>query len=93
MNPMQRRARVQRAIEEYNRYREPEARARLVSLDAQGLWVEFTGTFCRTCGAYDWYEDLVWILKDHGLETEIGQVEEFLEGARVWFRWKDQPSG
>jgi len=76
------------AIEEYNRYRAPEAQARLVTLDVHGAWVEFTGSFCRTCGAYDWYEDLLWILRDHGIKAKIQALEEFLGGARVRFQWE-----
>ncbi len=82
---------LKRAVAEYNRYREPEARAQVVHLGPDTFQVRFTGTFCRSCGAYDWYEDLVWLLKDFGVETEIVAVEEHLDGARVTFRLRNIP--
>lgn len=54
---------VRRAVEEYNRYRSPEAVARLVKVDDDGVLIEFSGTFCETCGVYDWLEDFAYELE------------------------------
>lgn len=54
-------------IEEYNRYRIPEAKARLVSLAGNKFKIEFTGSLCYTCGFYDYFEDCKVLLEEKGL--------------------------
>lgn len=77
---------LERAVEEYNRYHSPEAHAELLSAEGATFQVVFSGPFCRTCGVYDYFEDLQVILKDRGLETRILEVEETPEGAVVTFQ-------
>ncbi len=84
------RRKLHQALEEYNRYRAPEAVAKLEALEGNRARVRFTGTFCRTCGAYDWYEDLVWILRDYGVEAEVETVETTLTGG--WMTLRIRPS-
>ena len=48
---------VERALEEFNKYRAPEAVARLVSLDEKELVLEIAGPYCRSCGLADWFDD------------------------------------
>ena len=64
---------LERAVEEYNRYRSPEAVARLIKLEGEEALLEFTGSFCETCGVYDWLEDFIYEVKRLriGLEAEI----------------------
>lgn len=64
---------LRKAVERYNRYRSPEAVARLVKAEEGRFLVEFSGSFCETCGVYDWLEDLVYELKglDPTLNAEI----------------------
>lgn len=54
---------VLRAIEEYNTYRSPEAKAKLVKISESELILDFEGTFCRTCGLYDYLEDFIYELQ------------------------------
>lgn len=61
---------LERAVEEYNKYRSPEAVARLLKLEGDEVLVEFSGNFCRTCGVYDWLEDFVYELQRLGLGLE-----------------------
>ncbi|MCX8153640.1 MAG: hypothetical protein N3E52_04320 [Candidatus Bathyarchaeota archaeon] len=54
---------VLRAIEDYNKYRSPEAKAKLVRLSENELILDFEGVFCRTCGVYDYLEDFIYELR------------------------------
>jgi len=62
---------ILKAIEIYNKYRSPEAFARLMGIKEDKIMVKFGGTFCYTCGVRDWIEDLVYILMDHGLDAKL----------------------
>ena len=76
---------IVKAIGEFNKYRVPEAKARLISLDGQSFKIEFTGSFCLSCGFYDYFDDYKIFLQEVGLETEIAEIEEIDEGAVVKF--------
>ena len=72
------------AIEEFNKYRDPLIVGKLLDFDGESFTIEFTGSFCRTCGFYDYFEDFQYELLDIiGLSTEIKEIEEMPEGARV----------
>jgi len=60
-----------KAIEAYNKYRFPEAFAKLIDIKEDEIVVKFEGTFCNTCGVIDWIEDLVYILMEHGLNAKL----------------------
>lgn len=77
---------IREAIEEYNRYRSPEVVARLVKIEDKRFIVEFRGTFCLTCGFYDYFEDLVYLLEDRGLRARITYIEEIDDGGVVEYR-------
>ena len=55
----------------YNRYRGVEAIAHAVTMDADTACIEFRGSFCHTCGVYDYFEDLVYEFQAHGVTTCI----------------------
>ena len=75
-----------KAVEEFNRYRAPEAKAELLSVNDCGFTVRFSGPFCYTCGFYDYFDDLRVILEENGLNTEIVRIVEIDEGAVVEFK-------
>ena len=79
---------VEKAIEEFNKYRSPESTAKLMDFEGKSFHVEFTGVFCQTCGFYDYFEDLRIMLEEAGLKTRIGKVEEMERGATVEFEVK-----
>lgn len=54
---------VFKAINEYNKYRSPEAKAKLVKINKKALVLDFEGTFCKTCGVYDYLEDFIYELR------------------------------
>lgn len=66
------------SIEFYNRTRSPEATAKLLEIDLnQGFFkVEFTGSFCLTCGLRDWLEDLAYILQSEGVDAVLKEYVE-----------------
>jgi superoxide reductase len=76
---------LRKAVREYNKYRSPEANARIVSTDKGSFKIEFTGPYCRTCGFYDYFEDLVYVLEDFGVKSKIDEVSETDYGAIVSF--------
>ncbi len=62
---------VEKAEQLYNRYRAPESIAEILEITNDEIIVKFKGSFCETCGLYDWIEDMKYILKDLGVNTEI----------------------
>ena len=76
---------VENAIEEFNRYRAPEAIAKLVRINKNELKVDISGTFCRTCGFYDYFDDLKIILEDKSIKSKVSKIEEREDGAIVSF--------
>ncbi len=71
------------AIEDYNRYRSPEATAEIIDYRDKELTIRFIGSFCFTCGINDWIEDLKYVLEDHDIEAEITEIIEDGETSRV----------
>lgn len=80
---------VEGAIEEFNEYRSPEAEAKLISIGEKSFKIEFTGSFCDTCGFYDYFDDCQIILEEKGLKSKIIQIAETGEGAIVNFKYED----
>ncbi|TFG15601.1 hypothetical protein EU537_00845 [Candidatus Thorarchaeota archaeon] len=79
---------IQRAIKEFNEYRVPEIEAKLKKHQEGSFVIEFTGTFCQTCGFYDYFEDLRLLLEnDFGVRTRIKHIEEITTGADVEFEF------
>ena len=60
----------------YNRYREPEARAKPLGIDRNTLKVRFEGPFRTSCGIIDWIEDFKYVLEDLGVKSELIDVIE-----------------
>jgi len=69
---------VLRTIEAYNRFRSPEASAKLLKLEKDGFTIEFEGSFCQSCGVQDYFEDFIYELGrlSSGVEVEIGEIEQ-----------------
>ena len=69
---------VLKAVEAYNRFRSPEATAKLVEVGKDELVVDFEGSFCKTCGAYDYLEDFIYELKRFvDVEMEVLSFENY----------------
>ena len=68
---------ILKAVEEYNCYRSPEAKASLFKIDDGEVIIDFEGSFCRTCGTYDYLEDFIYELKRISeVEIEIADHEK-----------------
>ncbi|MEM3103924.1 MAG: hypothetical protein QXD69_00265, partial [Candidatus Bathyarchaeia archaeon] len=69
---------VVKAINEYNKYRSPEAKAKLVKLSKKELILDLEGSFCRTCGVYDYLEDFIYELqKFTDVDLSIKSFKEY----------------
>jgi len=55
---------ILKTIHEYNKYRSPEATAKLVEIKKTHFVIEFKGPFCSSCGAQDFIEDFIYELED-----------------------------
>jgi hypothetical protein len=69
---------VRRTIILYNRYRSPEAVAKLVRASPEAVTIEFSGSFCYSCGVLDYIEDFIYefkILTDK-VELRIGKISQ-----------------
>ena len=76
---------IESAIKEYNKYHSPEAEARLISIDTKSFQIEFFGSFCYTCGFYDYFDDYKILLEEQGLKSEILEIIENKRGTVVKF--------
>ncbi len=77
---------INNALNEYNKYRFPEAKARILKLENDKLVVMIEGSYVTTCGLYDWLEDLIYILEKFDIDASISKIEEPknpLEGWRI----------
>ncbi len=62
------------SIEKFNRYHSPEAVAEYVRHERDRVYVKFYGPFCRSCGVYDYFEDILMDLE--GIDAKIESYEE-----------------
>ena len=68
---------IEEAVEEYNLYRRPEAEAEISGFEDERFTITFRGPFCRSCGVYDYFEDLIYyILKKRRVNLEIVKIED-----------------
>lgn len=67
----------------YNRYRQPEATAKLVKVMPEKVTVEFSGSFCYGCGVLDYFEDLIYEFKalTDKAELEIATVRQISQSS------------
>ena len=79
-------------IDEFNKYRSPEAHASMLAFDGKRITVKFTGHFCKSCGFHDYFDDLNIIFTDNAVKTSIGKVQEMEDGAVVEFLFENEKS-
>jgi hypothetical protein len=65
LNTLMLKSKVLEAIKEFNEFRSPEATAELISINNDKIIIKMSGTYCRSCGLYDYFEDLSWKFKDY----------------------------
>jgi hypothetical protein len=82
--------RVLEGILKFNEIRKPEAIAQLVKFKNKEFLVKFSGHMCFTCGTYDYFEDLMYELRDLGVETKIKEFQNFGDYFLVRYEIKTQ---
>jgi hypothetical protein len=86
---------VLKAIEVYNRYRSPEATAKLVGVEKDGFVIDFEGSFCNSCGIRDYFEDFIYELEtiSKQFRAELAKTKPTgSQSFRVQYRIKDKLS-
>ncbi|MEM4717703.1 MAG: hypothetical protein QXE81_02950 [Desulfurococcaceae archaeon] len=58
-------------VELYNRFHGAEARARVVEISNNTVKIEFSGSFCHTCGVRDWVEDFAYLAISEGYNARL----------------------
>ena len=76
---------IKKVVIEFNKFRAPEAVAKLLSLNKESFKMEFTGPFCQACGFYDYFDDFKIFLEELESKADISQIEETKSGAIVTF--------
>ena len=77
---------IKRSIEEFNKYRSPEANAELLAANEEEISIRVNGSFCSTCGFYDYFDDLKIFLEENGIKVKRIGIEEKENGGIVKFR-------
>ncbi|ADT83511.1 hypothetical protein [Thermococcus barophilus] len=82
---------LKRVIKEFNKYHGSEAQAKIIKAERDEVIIEFDGSFCKTCGLYDYFEDIKWEAMNFGLNiepVEIIESEEEFERGRYLVKYK-----
>ena len=56
---------IKRVNNIYNKYHSPEAVTNIISINKASFKVEFTGSYCVSCGFYDYFDDYKILLQEH----------------------------
>lgn len=83
---------VLRTIDIYNKYRNPEGTAKLITVEKDGFTLDFEGSFCETCGVRDYFEDFIYELETINKTFKLELAETKPTGPqsfRVHYRIKD----
>jgi len=69
---------VRKVVTIYNRYRSPEAIAKLVKVSPENVTIAFSGSFCYSCGVLDYIEDFIYEFKrvTDKVELKIGKTRQ-----------------
>lgn len=68
---------INEILAEYNKFRSPEVTAKLLHIKDGKLILECEGTFCNTCGFYDYFEDFIYEMKRlNNIELNIDNIKE-----------------
>ena len=69
---------IRKTVMLYNRFRSPEAVAKIVLVTTENVTIAFTGSFCYSCGVMDYLEAFVHEFKmlTDKAELKIGKTRE-----------------
>lgn len=68
---------VRKAVARYNRFRSPEAIAKIVRVSHESVTIAFSGTFCSSCSVLGYFESFI-----HDFETLTSKVELKIDKTR-----------
>jgi hypothetical protein len=68
---------VRKAVARYNRFRSPEAIAKLVRVSPESVTIAFSGAFCNSCGVLGYIEGFI-----HDFKTLSSRVELKIDKTR-----------
>ena len=74
---------VRKTVARYNRFRSPEAIAKLISVTAERVTIAFTGAFCSSCGVLGYVEGFIHDFKTLTSKVELKIDKTRHEGTRV----------
>ena len=67
---------TRKTIRQYNKFREPESKATLISIKGNIIKVRFKGIFTESCGVNDWIEDLKYFFEDQDINAVLIKIVE-----------------
>jgi hypothetical protein len=69
---------IRKTVMLYNRFRSPEAVAKIVLVTTENVTIAFSGSFCYSCGVMDYLEDFVHEFKmlTDKAELKIGKTRQ-----------------
>lgn len=73
---------IREAIKNYNKYRAPESKAKILKIKDDELIVKFVGSFCETCGVNSWIEDLKYEIENFGISADLKKIIEPEKGSK-----------
>ena len=77
---------IESAIQQYKQYRINLVEAELIETNDTSFVVFFDGSFCETCGYFDYYEDLQVLLEDeYDVNSRIVEIKHVEKGDLVRF--------
>ena len=62
---------VRRAVARYNRFRSPDAIARIVQVSQNNVTISITGAFCASCGVLGYIEGFIAEFKSFTNKAEL----------------------
>ena len=68
---------IRKTIARYNRFRSPEAIAKLVRVSPESVTIAFSGAFCSSCSVLGYFESFI-----HDFETLTSKVELKIDKTR-----------
>lgn len=74
---------LKNCVKEYNKYHSPEAKVKIIKIEKNKVVLKFSGHYCFTRGAYDYFEDFIYLLKKKMIDSKIVKVYESREGENI----------
>jgi hypothetical protein len=62
---------IRKAVTRYNRFRSPEAIAKLVNVSPESVTIAFSGAFCSSCGVLGYVEGFIYDFKTLNSKAEL----------------------